>query len=100
MIGKPYGIWQDQRPTIGGGTHQDVPFPRIVAHIPVEVQRLRVAQIGVWHRLRRSGPIRRRKPALRPREVPRAEVIEAGFFIAFLDHDAISGTPLEQLESH
>lgn len=49
----------------------------------VEVQALRIMEIGIRNGLRRHGPIGARKPRLRTLEVTRPKAIEAGFGIPF-----------------
>lgn len=55
----------------------------IIPNVAVKVQRLRISEISIWHRSGRSRPIRAGEPALRRREIPCPEVIEAGLTISF-----------------
>jgi hypothetical protein len=61
---------------------------RIVEHIAVQVETLRVVELGVRHQLGRSRPVGRGPSPLRPREVPRAKVIPPRLRVPFLAGNA------------
>src|SRR5580658_7252481 len=56
----------------------------VVPNVHVQIQCLRIGQIGVWNGLRSCAPIRARPPTLRTRKVPCSEIIQTRFRITFL----------------
>ena len=52
--------------------------------VGIEVQRLRVFELGIGDRLGLGAPVRRQEAGYRAGEVPRAKVVVAGFGVALL----------------
>ena len=51
------------------------PPHRIISHIPIQIQRLRIIQLGIWHRLFLRTPVRTQPPPHRTRKIPRPKII-------------------------
>ena len=56
----------------------------IVGHHGIEIQRLRIRQVGVWDRRGHRRPVRAQPAAEAPGVVARAEVVVERFGIALL----------------
>ena len=59
------------------------PVQWVVAYVSAKIERLRIVKNSVGYSLRLGRPIRRHKPTHARPEVTGAEVIQAGFGVAF-----------------
>ena len=57
---------------------------RVIANHRIQIQRLRVRQVGIRHRLRRRRPIRRLPPPKARRVIPRPKIVVPRFLIPLL----------------
>src|SRR5260370_18605789 len=56
----------------------------VVPNEAVKVQRLGIGHVRIWNWARSCRPVRRHKPTVLRGIVPRAEIVQAGFAVAFL----------------
>jgi len=56
---------------------------RIVPQVPVQIQCLRIPEIGVRHRFSSRRPVRNRPPSLRRAQIPRPKVVVPTLHIPF-----------------
>ena len=60
------------------------PAYRIIPHIPIQIQRLRIIQLGIRYRLFLRAPVRAQPPPHSTVEIPGPEVVIPGFGIMLL----------------
>jgi hypothetical protein len=67
---------------------------RVIPHISIEVQTLRIAEIGIWHGLGFDGPVRAHPSAHAGGVVSSPEIVQTALGIAFFAGEVRDSDPL------